>query len=189
MRKKQLAQKLYYQNNSNNRSPLIRQNPQIQNNCTIDNKPSVHRRLGRRNVQNNFVVNKNTNPKNMIINKNQQARQNKAQKVVNLKRKFNKNRFNNSPNNYLQNNNQQKTIILRRARPRTSNINPMNYTVQVNNNAESIKHHNELNPRLQAEIKMIQRNNHVHEIVQAMPLHPPGAGVTKRSLNERFSHL
>lgn len=193
IRKKQLAQDMYYQGASNSRSPLIRGNAPT--NVTTNNKPPVHNRLGRKmnqnqnqnQNQNKFKNNRKQNVNNS--NNNTGFRQNKSPRVINLKKRVRLQRPNNNNNqgNFVQVPAQQK-IILRKARPRMNNVNPMNYTVEVKNNVPA-KHHTELNPRLQAEIKLIQRNSQIHEIVQPIPIHPVGSGTTKTTLNDRFSHL
>lgn len=71
--------------------------------------------------------------------------------------------------------------------------NDMTYTIEVANDLKEKnnlpKHHisADLNPMLQAEIRQIQSRNNVHEIIPPVPIHSKGAGVTTRTLNERFS--
>lgn len=75
---------------------------------------------------------------------------------------------------------------------------PINYMVQVpndsmfkNENFEPHLKHNiqrELNPTLQEEIKLIQTQNiHSPEVIPSLPIHALGFGMTKVSLNVRFS--
>lgn len=92
----------------------------------------------------------------------------------------------------VSNNFQRNRLPLQRERPDVE-LQPTNFTVKLEGiNPGSSSKHNinaQLNPRLQAEIKMIQSTSSFKDTIPSIPIHPQGSGVTKTSLHQRFSQL